>query len=161
MLGDTAVYRVQRRGHDVDAKHHAGPAAVRLVVHLTRAERCRVAVVEDPEIELGAEHGRDRPALANPVESGRNEREDVEAHRQSRLPVVRESGCDHNSPLRELNLANAVLDEGQEQAAVELEDVVRDAGDHAHDGSEPRAVLAEGLEPDEVTDVVRALVRRR
>ena len=80
VLRHAAVHRVEGGRDDVDAQHHPGPAAVRLVVDLARAERRRVAVVEDSELELGAEHRRQRTALANPVERGGNEREDVEAH---------------------------------------------------------------------------------
>jgi hypothetical protein len=43
-----AVHGVKRSRDDVDAQHHAGAAAVRLVVDLARAERRRVAVVEEP-----------------------------------------------------------------------------------------------------------------
>ena len=37
MLGYAAVHRIERRGDDVDAQHHAGAAAVRVVVDLARA----------------------------------------------------------------------------------------------------------------------------
>ncbi len=78
--GRSAVHGVERGRDDVDAQHHPRPAAVRVVVDLARGERRRVAVVEDAQLELGAEHRRERPALADPVERVRNEREDVEAH---------------------------------------------------------------------------------
>ena len=45
-----------------------------------RRQRCRVAVVEDAKLELGAEDSRQRTALAYPLEGVGNEREDVEAH---------------------------------------------------------------------------------
>ena len=56
---DALVDRLQRRRDDVDPQHHPGAAAVGLVVHLSRrAERRPVAVVEQPQLELGPEHGR-------------------------------------------------------------------------------------------------------
>ena len=58
-----AVDGLERRRHDVDAQHHPGAAAVRVVVDLTRGERRRVAVVEDAKLELRAEDRCDRPAL--------------------------------------------------------------------------------------------------
>ncbi len=51
--GPIAVGGLERRVDDVDAQHHPGTAAVGRVVHLTAAERGRVAVVEDAE--LGAQ----------------------------------------------------------------------------------------------------------
>jgi len=80
MLWDSTVERVERGRDDVDPKHHPGPASVRIVVDLAGAERCRVAVVEDPEIELGSEHRSDRAALLQPCEGSRDKGEDVEAH---------------------------------------------------------------------------------
>ena len=59
VVGHAAVDGVERGRDDVDAQHHAGPAAVRLVVDLTGAQRRGVAVVEEPQIELVAEHGGD------------------------------------------------------------------------------------------------------
>ena len=44
MRGNAAVDRVERRRDDVDPQHHAGAAAVRLVVHLPGAQRRVVAV---------------------------------------------------------------------------------------------------------------------
>ena len=76
----TAVHSVERGRDDVHPKHHPRPASVRVVVHLSGAQRGRVAVVEDAELELVPEHRRQRTSLANPVERGRNEREDVDAH---------------------------------------------------------------------------------
>ena len=49
-------------------------------VDLTRAERRRVTVVQDPELELGSEYRGERTALLDPRERIRNQREDVEAH---------------------------------------------------------------------------------
>ena len=75
-----AIDRVQRGRDDVHAQNHSRPASVRVVVDLARSEWRRVAVVEDAELELAAEHGRERAALARPVEGSGHEREDVEAH---------------------------------------------------------------------------------
>ena len=61
-----AVGSIERRGDDVDAQHHPCPAAVRLVVHLSPAERRRVAVVEEAQLELGAEDVRDGHLLGEP-----------------------------------------------------------------------------------------------
>ena len=61
-----AVGGLERGGDDVDAQDHARSAAVRLVVDLPRAQRRRVAVVEEPQLELPAEDGRDRPLLGQP-----------------------------------------------------------------------------------------------
>ena len=84
-----AVDGVERGGDDVDAQHHPRPAAVRVVVDLARAQRSRVAVVEDAQLELGAEHRRQRTALANPGERVGDEREDVEAHDARTVAVSR------------------------------------------------------------------------
>ena len=75
-----AVDGVERGGDDVDAQHHPGTAAVGIVVDLSRAQRRRVAVVEEPELELVAENGRERPLLRHPGEGMRNEREHVQLH---------------------------------------------------------------------------------
>ena len=76
-----AVDRLERRGDDVDAQHHPGTTAVRRVVDLPGAQRRRVAVVEEPQLELGAENGRERLLLGQPAEGMRNLGEDVETHR--------------------------------------------------------------------------------
>ena len=80
VLGSSAVDGVERGRDDVDAQHHPRPAAVRVVVDLAGGQRRRVAVVEDAELELGAEDRRERTALPDPRERVGNEREDVEAH---------------------------------------------------------------------------------
>ena len=80
MLRNAAVDRVEGGRDDVDAKHHPGPAAVRLVVDLACAERRRVAVVEDAQLELRSQDCRQGTTLVQPVEGARDEREDVEAH---------------------------------------------------------------------------------
>ena len=79
--GCVAVDRLERRRDDVDAQHHPCTAAVRRVVDLAGAQRRRVAVVEEPELELGAENGGDRLLLGQPAEGMRNLGEDVETHR--------------------------------------------------------------------------------
>ena len=50
------------------------------VVDLARGQGCRIAVVEDTQFELGAEHGCERAALPYPRERVGHEREDVETH---------------------------------------------------------------------------------
>ena len=75
-----AVDGVERGGDDVDPQHHARAAAVRRVVDLAGAQRGRVAVVEEPQLELGAEDGRERLLLGQPAEGVRNLGEDVETH---------------------------------------------------------------------------------
>ena len=61
-----AVGGLERGGDDVDAQDHPRAAAVRLVVDLAGAERRRVAVVEEAQLELAAEDVRDRPLLGQP-----------------------------------------------------------------------------------------------
>ena len=56
MRRSRAVRRVEGGRDDVDAQHHPGTAAVRLVVDLPRAQRGRIAVVEEAQLELCAEH---------------------------------------------------------------------------------------------------------
>ena len=57
--GSAAVDGLERGRDDVHAQHHPRAAAVRLVVDLPGAQRRVVAVVEEPQLELVAEHGRD------------------------------------------------------------------------------------------------------
>ena len=64
----------------VDAEDHPRSATVRLVVDLPRPERCRVAVVEQAQVEPGPEHGRDRPLLGQPRKGVRHKGEDVDLH---------------------------------------------------------------------------------
>ena len=75
-----AVHGLERLGDDVHAKNHPGAAAVGRVVDLACAERRRIAVVVEPELELAAEHGRERLLLGHPPEGVRQLREDVDAH---------------------------------------------------------------------------------
>src|SRR5438093_3403984 len=76
--GVAAVDGFDRRGHHVDPEHHPRPAAVRLVVNLAALQRRVVAVVEEAQVELASEHGRDRSLLREPGEGVRDESEDVE-----------------------------------------------------------------------------------
>ena len=62
-------------------------AAVRVVVHLPRAKWRRIAVVEEPQLELAAEHRREGLLLRQPGEGVRNLREDVDAHGRPRVPL--------------------------------------------------------------------------
>jgi hypothetical protein len=80
VLRHATVDRIQRGRDHVDAEHHAGAAAVGVVVDLTVAERRRVAVREQSQVELSAEDRRDRTLLRQPREGVRHEREDVELH---------------------------------------------------------------------------------
>ena len=80
LVGHAVVHRVERSRDDVDPQHHAGAAAVGLVVDLRSAQRCAVTVREEPQIELGPEHGGHRPLLRQPGEGMRNESEDIELH---------------------------------------------------------------------------------
>ena len=80
VLRNSPVYSIERRRDDIDPEHHPRPASVRVVVHLARAERRRVAVVHDPEIELGSEYRSHGTAHLQPLEGVRDQREDVEAH---------------------------------------------------------------------------------
>ncbi len=75
-----AVHRLECGRDDVDAEHHSRSAAVRLVVDLPGAERCGFAVVDEPQLELHAEHARDRLLLGQPGEGMRDEGEDVDSH---------------------------------------------------------------------------------
>ena len=56
-----------------------------------------------------------------------------------RLPVVHETGRDEDAALRELNLAHAVLHQREQQAGIELQDVVGDAREHIGARSPRRA----------------------
>jgi hypothetical protein len=79
VAGVLAVRRFERGCDHVDAQDHARAAAVRVVVDLAIPERRRVAVVEQPELELGAQDGSERPLLGEPGERVRDEREDIDA----------------------------------------------------------------------------------
>ena len=81
MIRRPAVDRVERSGDDVDAQHHPGAATVGIVVDLAAGERRVVAVVEQAQLELLAEHGSNRTLLREPGERMWKEGEDVELHR--------------------------------------------------------------------------------
>ena len=85
VVGAVPVSRVERRRDDVDPQNHARAATVRIVVHLTLVERCRVAVAEQAKVELGPEDGRKGPLLSEPGERVRDEREDIDAQSRRRL----------------------------------------------------------------------------
>jgi hypothetical protein len=85
VLGTFPVGRVERGSDDVDPQDHACAAAVGIVVDLALPKRRRVAVVEQPQVELGAEDGRERTLLGEPGERVRDEREDIDAQSRRRL----------------------------------------------------------------------------
>ena len=82
MLGRAPVRGVEGRGDDVHAQDHPCAAAVRLVVHLRARKRGRVAIAEQAQVQLVAEHGRNGPLLRQPREGVRNQGEDVELQRR-------------------------------------------------------------------------------
>ena len=103
------------------------------------------------QVELAAEHGRDRALLGQPRERVRDEREDVELH-QLREPLR------HLDPAAgDVDDADAVLDHREQHPGVELEHVVRDTGRHGLHGSERTAGLLHDLQPDELERVVLVL----
>ena len=162
LVGRAAVDRVERGRDDVDAQHHPGAAAVGLVVDLAAAQRRRVAVVEEPELELGPENGRERPLFGHPCERMRNLGEDVETHSRSRLLVVaREAAGDEDPAFVEVDVEHAGLDERQQQAGVEGERVVGRSVLHLGDRTERAAAFLLDAEPDELEDVVGVLARAR
>ena len=91
VVGLAAVDGVERRGGHVHPQHHPRATAVRLVVDLTGAKRCEVPVVEQPQLELSAEHGGERTLLREPCEGVWNEGEDVELHSGKVLVVAGEA----------------------------------------------------------------------
>src|SRR5207253_4399366 len=119
----------------------------------------RIPVREQPQVELSAEHACNRPLLGQPGEGMRNESEDVELHRatRGRLASVRETPRDNDSARGEIDVEDAVLDHGQEETRIELEDVVRRSGRHVAHMPEHAAVLFLDAQADELEDVVLAL----
>ena len=159
---DPAVHGIERRRDDVHPEHHPRPTPVRLVVDLAGAERRRVAVVEDAQLELVPEHRRHGPALADPLERAGNQREDVDAHDSSEVTRRPRSRARRATlPAVEVDLEDALLDERQEQAGVELEGVVRGPGQHVVHQPEARPALLEHLEPEEIGDVERPVLELR
>lgn len=69
--------------------------------------------------------------------------------------MVRETRSHDDPPLHEVNIADTVLYEREQQPGVELERVVRDTGQDVRDHTQPLAVRLDDLEADEVGDVVR------
>ena len=84
MVGHAAVNGIERGRDHVHAQHHPGAAAVGLIVDLARPERRVVAVAEQAEVELVAEHGSDRTLLSEPGERVWDESEDVELQENGR-----------------------------------------------------------------------------
>src|SRR4029079_17482490 len=105
-----------------------------------------------------------------------NLREDVEAHERPRVPPApverprerasadeldQEPSCDDQPPCREVDVPARILDEGHGGAALELDVVVGRARMHFDDATESRAVLVDGLEPDELEYVEAIGIGRR
>ena len=120
------------------------------------SQRRRVAVREEAQVELAAEHRRDRALLGQPGERVRDEREDVELHQSANPAATTSMRRASRSTLR---MQSSTI--GSEHPGVELEHVVRDTGDHVRDRSERAAVLLHDLEPDELERVVLVLAGRR
>ena len=78
-----AVARAERRLDDVDPQHHPGAAAERRVVDLARLQRRRRAVVDAVERRAQLERVGHVALPAEPVEPGREQREDVDLHPRS------------------------------------------------------------------------------
>ena len=93
-----AVGRLERGRDDIDAQDHARTAAVGRVVDLAGAQRRRVAVVEEPKLELGAENGGERLLLGQPAESVRNLGEDVETHPGQGIGQLMKPGLRSTTP---------------------------------------------------------------
>ena len=108
------VRGLERRVDDVDAQHHPGTAAVRVVVDLARAQRRRVAVVEEPELELRAEDRREGLLLGEPAEGMRDLREDVDAHGGPGYPSRRRS----NAAVGAVTPSSRWMSSGAEEAAL-------------------------------------------
>ena len=109
VVGHAAVDGVERGRDDVDAQHHPRPAAVRRVVDLAVRERRRVAVAEEAQVELRAEHGRQRALLGQPAEGVRNQGEDVDLHRAIEVTRRANPAGDDDPARREVDLADARL----------------------------------------------------
>ena len=67
---------------DVDSKHHPGAAAVRLVVDLRACERRVVAIAEQAQVQLAAEHSCKGALLRQPRKGLRDQGENVELQRR-------------------------------------------------------------------------------
>ena len=153
-----AVNGVECGGDDVDPQNHPGPAAVGLVVHLPGTERRGVTVVEEPEIELLAEYGREGSLLRQPRVGVREKREDVDLHRGVRLLGLGEAARDKDSPPLEIDLPHTLSYEREQQARFELEHVVRGVVRDLTNPAERPAALLDDLETDQVRDVEGVLI---
>lgn len=71
--------------------------------------------------------------------------------------MVGETASDDDPSLHEVNIANTVLDEREQQPGVELQCVVRDTGQDVGDDTQPLAFRLDDLEADEVGHVVRTV----
>src|SRR5262249_42834809 len=122
-----------------------------------------VAVVEQVQVELVAEHGRDGTLLREPGERVRDESEDVElqGRPRSRLPMRCETTRNQDASVREVDLEHAGIDERQREARVELEHVVGDPRPHRGHLPELAAALFLHREPVELERVVLVVPGRR
>ena len=75
---------------------------------------------------------------------------------RSRLPVVRETRRYDDPLLHQVNIADAVLDEREQEPDVELESVVCDTGQDVRDETQPLASRLDDFETDKVGHVIRA-----
>src|SRR5262249_56527234 len=99
--------------------------------------------------------GGDWSLFREPCERMRDRSEDVELHRPpGRLVGLVESGFDNDCARVKVDLPHAGLDQGEQQAAVELEDVVGDARLDPLDPPKLVPVGALDREADELEDVV-------
>ena len=138
LTGLLAVHGVERGRDDVDSQHHPGAAAgtARRRPGRLAAASCRGTL--EPQLELGAENGGNRPLLGHPGEGVRDLGEDVEAHgRRGLLVGVREAAGDETG-LRRDRPRHAGVDERQQETGVELERVVGGAVVHVSDSTERR-----------------------
>ena len=69
--------------------------------------------------------------------------------------------ADKDTPRIEIDGQDTRLDQREQDAVAEVERVVRGAGEHVGDTPEAAPALLDDLEPDELEDVVLALLGRR
>ena len=162
VVGQAVVHGFERGRDDVDAQHHPRAATVGLVVDLPCAQRRRVAVAEEPQVELPPEDGRDRALLGEPREGVRNRSEDVELQKAlSRLVGLVEAALDNDCARVKVDYAHAGRHERQQKSGVEHEHVVRDSRRDVRDPPQQVAAVLDDVEADELEDVVLALGGRR
>ena len=126
------------------------------------AERRRVAVVEEAQLELGAEHGRERALLGSQAKACGTRVKTSSCKGGRRGYRRREAGRDHDRPASRSTSRTQSSTSGRQQAAVEHEHVVRDARlDVLRRGRARGRPPRSTLEADELEDVVLVLVRRR